>query len=441
VKRVLIAGGGTGGHVYPGLAVAQVLKKRYRDIEITFVGTQRGLEARVVPQEGYGLQLLPVRGLPRKFGKDQVAALFAFARSLFVTWRFFLRWRPEIVLGTGGYVSAPPLVIGRLLRIPIVLQEQNAIPGAVNRWLSRIADQVHINFAGARRYFSRRDNLRLTGNPLRPGLLAGSRQHAYRKFGLSPGARTIVAVGGSHGAHSINEAMADAIGKLPAKLGIQFVLQTGKRDAGWMRRRLQGCPFRVSVHAYLNKVDQAYSVADLVVCRAGAMTLSEITACGLPSILVPYPYATHGHQVENAGELVDRDAAVMILDADLTGERLAREIKDLLDDSTRLRQMATNAHGSARFDGAEKLADALSTLADPRSETMTESRDRWSDLPPAQSDTSEPRRRRSGRSGRRRRGRNGGSGQGRRQGGTQTQRRNEGTGGSRRGNPRARRES
>jgi len=363
VKRVVIAGGGTGGHVYPGLAVAQVLRQRHRDLEITFMGTERGLEAQVVPKEGYDLKLLPVRGLPRQFSRAQISALIAFLKSVFITWRFLLRWRPEVILGTGGYVSAPAIVAGRALRIPIVLQEQNAVPGAVNRMLSRLATEVHLNFAGARRHFRRRDHLRLTGNPLRPGLLTGNRARAFRHFRLRPDRRTIFSLGGSHGAHSINEALVDAIRRVPRSANIQFLIQTGKADLAWMQDRLSDAPVPVSCHAYLNNVDDAYTIADLVICRAGAMSLSEITASGIPAILVPYPHATDDHQVQNASELVDLGAAVMILDSDLSGERLVKEIQTLITDPARLRRMASSAHGSAKFGGAEKLADAMTALA------------------------------------------------------------------------------
>ncbi len=363
MKRVLIAGGGTGGHLYPGLAVASLLRGRHRDLEIRFVGTARGLESRVVPKEGYPLQLLPVRGMPRKFGTDQIRALLGFARSLVIVWRGFLKWRPDVILGTGGYVSAPPIIVGRLMRIPILLQEQNAVPGAVNRLLSRYADEVHLNFAVARRHFRRRDHLRLTGNPLRASLLAGNRQRAYHRFGFSPTRQTVFALGGSWGAHTINEAIVGALERFPLDLEVQFLMQTGRRDVGWVRRRVERLPMTTSVHAYLNRIDDAYTVADLIVCRGGAMTLSEVTASGIPAIIVPYPHAIHNHQELNAQELVDRGAAILIRDADLSPVRLADEIVKLLGDPRQLRRMGANAHGSARFDGAERLADAIERLA------------------------------------------------------------------------------
>jgi UDP-N-acetylglucosamine--N-acetylmuramyl-(pentapeptide) pyrophosphoryl-undecaprenol N-acetylglucosamine transferase len=368
MQRVLIAGGGTGGHLYPGIAVAREIRKHHANVEISFVGTMRGLEARIVPREGFQLIALPVRGLPRRFGRAQVGAVFAMVRSLAIMWRHFLKWRPDVILGTGGYASAPPVLVGWFMRIPIVLQEQNAIPGIVNRWLSRVADEVHINFAAARRHFKRRDHLRLTGNPLRAGLLRGNRQRAYKRFNLAPSRQTIFVLGGSHGAHAINAAFVDAIARMPANLGAQWLVQTGKEDAAWVRRQVEGKPVVASVHAFIHNIEEAYTVADLIVCRAGAMTLSEVVASGIPAIVVPYPHAADNHQERNAEELVERGAAVMVRDSELTGDRLMREVQGLLGDRQRLRRMAALGHGIARFDGAARIASAMAVLAGRRKE-------------------------------------------------------------------------
>ncbi len=368
-KRVMIAGGGTGGHVFPGLAVAEALKRVRRDCEIRFVGTDRGLENKVIPGAGFDLWTLPVRGMPRRPGLAQLNAAVQFVRSLVITFAWFTKWRPDVILGTGGYVSAPPIVVGRLFRIPILLQEQNAVPGAVNRLLSRLATEVHVNFAGARRFFRRRDHLRLSGNPLRPGLLAGSRNRAYERFGLSPKRQTVVVLGGSAGASSINRAIADAASKIETREPLQFLVQSGESDLAWMRERLETCPFPAKVLAFVNQIDDAYTVADVIVCRAGAMTVSEVAATGVPAIFVPYPYATDNHQRLNAEEMVDRGAALMILDAELDGDRLAAELQTLIRDPIRRRRMASSARGSARFDAADVIASALlARIPEPRAD-------------------------------------------------------------------------
>lgn len=263
-----------------------------------------------------------------------------------------------------GYASAPAIVVARLCRVPVLLQEQNAVPGVVNRYLARLADEVHIHFTSARRYFRRRNHLRLTGNPLRPGLLSANRQRAFKRLGLEPGRTTVFVFGGSRGAASINRAIVDAIDQLPPGLRVQFLLQTGKRDLTFVRRHVGRSPFPVVVFPFLKNVDDAYAVSDLVVCRAGAMAVSEVAACGLPSILVPYPHAAHNHQEENARDMVDRGAATMILDKELTGERLARDIVTLIGDRTARKRMAAAAHGSARYGGAEKLVEAMVQLVE-----------------------------------------------------------------------------
>jgi len=362
LERVVIAGGGTGGHLFPGLAVAEALKRRYKGVDVLFLGTKRGLEQRLVPAEGHTLYTLPVRGLPRRLSFDLVTAAWGLLASLFVLFRLFVKKRPDVILGTGGYVSAPAIFAGKLLGIPIVLQEQNAIPGAVNRFLSRFADEVHVNFAGSRRYFRRKDNLRLTGNPLRRTLLSGNRQRAIERFSLQNGRKTVFVLGGSRGASSLSRATVGAVRELRAELEVQFLVQCGKQDHAWVSKELEGAPVPVRVESFIEHIEDAYALADLIVCRAGAMTISEIAACGIPAILVPYPHATDNHQQRNAEDVVDRGAAIMIVDAELDGDRLAGALTELLGDPGRLREMATNAHRTAKYDATERLVEALAAL-------------------------------------------------------------------------------
>ena len=359
MERVLIAGGGTGGHLYPGLAVAEVIKSKHRDTDIRFAGTERGLEAKVVPRAGYPLEFLSVRGMPRGIGFGFIPWSIAFLKSLLQCRGLFKEWRPDVILGTGGYASAPPVMVGRMMGIPVVLQEQNSVPGIVTRKLSRYANEVHLNFPGARRFLSRRDHLKLTGNPLRPGIIEGNRRRALKSFGLEEKRRTVLVLGGSHGASTLNRALVGAVGEFPSDRPYQFLVQTGASDHDEVKRVLAETPFPAAVHAFLTDMHDAYALADVVVCRAGAMTLSEIAACGLPSVLVPYPFATDDHQTQNAQEIVDRGAAVMVADGELDGDRLAKELQRLLGNPNRLRRMASLARGSARYGGADRLADAI----------------------------------------------------------------------------------
>lgn len=361
--RVLIAGGGTGGHVYPGVAVAEQLRRRRAETEILFVGTRRGLEAVAVPEAGFPIRFVSSRGFPRRAWWRWPGAALANVAGLAQSLWIVMRWRPEVVLGTGGYASVPVALAAWVLRRPLVIQEQNSIPGLANRWLGRIADEVHLSFVEARSHFARKDNLKVSGNPVRAHILGGDRAQARSEFGLDPGRPTVFVFGGSRGARRINEAALDAMARLKGRLDVQFILQTGREDFDAARTAVERGQLDARVMPFLTRIDQAYAAADLVVCRSGAMTLAEIAVCGTPAILVPYPHAAHNHQVVNAANLVDRGAAAMILDRDLTGERLAKEIAHWLADRQGLSRLSANARLFARPDAADRIARSLEQLA------------------------------------------------------------------------------
>ena len=364
--KVMIAGGGTGGHVYPGIAVAEELKRLHPKAEVVFVGGRRGLEAQAVPESGFRIRFLTTRGFPRRAWWRWPAAIVAnvigFFQALFVV----AQERPDVVLGTGGYVSGPIAVAARLFGRPLLIQEQNSIPGMSNRWLARIADEVHLSFTEARAYFDRKDHLKITGNPVRGHILAGDRGDAMREFGLTDGKPTVFVFGGSRGAHRINEAALDAMRRLKGRVDVQFILQTGRDDFEMAKRTVEQEQLPAKIVPFLRRIYLAYAAADLVVCRSGAMTLAEIAACGTPAILIPYPYAAQNHQEVNAHNLVERGAATMILDRELTGERLAQSIAHLLADRQTLRRMSANARTFARPDAAERIVKSLERWAEGR---------------------------------------------------------------------------
>lgn len=357
--KVLIAGGGTGGHVYPGIAVAEELTRRVPGAEVVFVGTRRGIESQAVPEAGFRIVFTRSRGLPRRAWWRWPVALFDNVVGFFQAIGTVVRERPDVVLGTGGYVSGPVALAAWLLRRPVVLQEQNSVPGLANRWLAQIADEVHLSFVEARSHFRRRDHLKVTGNPIRAYILSGDRASAMQEFSLTPGQPTVFVFGGSRGAHRINEAALDAMRRLKGRVSVQFILQTGREDFEWASGVVEREQLPARVLPYLRRIHQAYAAADLVVCRSGAMTLAEIAACGTPSILVPYPHAAHDHQVVNAANLVDRGAAAMISDRELSGERLAKEIAHWLSDRQALSRMSANARTFARPDAAERIVRSL----------------------------------------------------------------------------------
>ena len=361
--RLLIAAGGTGGHVYPGIAIAEEWMRLHPNSTVTFVGTARGVEAKAVPAAGFPFRSIGVRGLPRRPGIGMLAALWAFGKSFFQVAGIIKEVKPHVVIATGGYVSGPVGIWARLLAIPLVLQEQNSVPGATNRWLSLLASQVHISFIESRSYFRRRNNLKVSGNPIRRSLMRQDRQSAYESLELDPAKRTLLVFGGSRGAASINRAVAGALPLLAKVPNLQVLWQTGAEEAEKLRAAASRAPFPVKVHAYLDQMDRAYAVADLAVCRAGAMTIAELTACGIPSILVPYPHAARDHQTQNARGLVDRGAAEMIADRDLEAGDLAAHLAALLIDEPRLRRMGRNARAFSRTNAAERIVRSIEALA------------------------------------------------------------------------------
>ena len=371
--KILIAGGGTGGHVFPGIAVAEELQRQRRGIEVVFVGTRRGLESQAVPEAGFRIRYLVSSGFHRgqwwRWPWALVVNAVGFVQALWIV----LGENPRAVLGTGGYVSGPLSMAAKLLGRKLVLQEQNSIPGLANRVLARFADEVHLSFLEARSFFARKDNLKITGNPVRAHILSGDREAAAKEFQLRQGQPVVFVFGGSLGATRINEATLDTLRRLKGRVDAQFILQTGRPDFDRVRATVESEGLPASVLAFVKNMHLAYAAADLVVCRAGAMTLAEIAVCGLPAILVPYPFAAHNHQEVNASNMVDRGAAVCILDSELTGERLAKEVAHLLADRQALSRMSANARLFARPDAAARLAKTLLRMAEGRPETVEES--------------------------------------------------------------------
>jgi UDP-N-acetylglucosamine--N-acetylmuramyl-(pentapeptide) pyrophosphoryl-undecaprenol N-acetylglucosamine transferase len=370
--KILIAGGGTGGHVFPGIAVAEELKRLRPELDVVFVGTRRGLEAQAVPEAGFPIRYLAGMGFPRTrpwvWPWAAIVNAFGFVQAIGLV----LAENPRAVLGTGGYVSAPVAFAAKVLGRPLILQEQNSVPGLANRLLARVADEVHLSFLEARSYFPRRDHLKVTGNPVRGHILSGDHGAALREFHLEPGRPTLFVFGGSLGASRINEAALDMLRRLKDRIELQALLQTGRADHERVRAIVEQEKLPATVLPFVHQMHMAYAAADLVVCRAGAITLAEIAVCGLPAILVPYPYAAHNHQQDNAANLVDRGAAVLVPDGELTGERLAKEVAHLLSDRQALSRMSANARLFARPDAAARIARSLVRWAEGNKEPVEE---------------------------------------------------------------------
>jgi UDP-N-acetylglucosamine--N-acetylmuramyl-(pentapeptide) pyrophosphoryl-undecaprenol N-acetylglucosamine transferase len=354
--KVLFAGGGTGGHLYPALAVAEHLRRTRPDCTCVFMGSAHGIEARLVPQHGFELRSIPGSGFRRMHLGGRLRSMWTLLRGLLMALRFMHRWRPDVVVATGGYASLAAGLAAALLGRPLVVQEQNSIPGFTNRFLGRLAREVHVAFPGCERFF--RGRARLTGNPLRAAILAPQPP----LDDVPAGVPLVLVAGGSRGARSINNAVAAAIPHVARRRRVVWLWQTGDLDHPRLAPSWGGVP-DVRLRPYLDDMPAALAAATLLVCRAGAMTLAEITARGKAAILVPFPGAVDDHQTVNARTLVDAGAAVLVPDAELTGERLAAEVEGLLADAARLERMRQASMRLARPRATEDLAAAVERQA------------------------------------------------------------------------------
>ena len=351
---VVIAGGGTGGHLYPGIAVAREIVARAPGAVVTFAGTARGIEARVVPREGFGLDLIRSGGLKGKDYVDRLRGLGLLPLGAIDAWRLLTARRPHLVIGVGGYSSGPVVLLAALRGIPTMLLEQNAIPGFTNRALAPVVRAAAVTYDATLSFFRGRGFV--SGNPVRPQFLAIA--------GAPPDrvpARVLI-FGGSQGAHAINVAAVEAAPRL-AQSALAVTHQTGERDLEMVRAGYERAGLRARVEPFLYEMDREMSEADVIVCRAGATTLAEITAAGRASVLVPLPTATDDHQRKNAEVLAAAAAAEVIDQKDLTGDRLASAVLALAGDPARRRAMAAAARRLAHPDAARVIVDRALALA------------------------------------------------------------------------------
>ena len=360
--NIVFAGGGTGGHLFPALAMADEVRKKVPDADITFIGTRNRIEARVVPQHGYRFEAIWISGFRRKWNLDNV--LFPLKIATSVIQSFVLMWKlkPRVVVGTGGYVCGPPLFAASFLGIPTLIQEQNSYPGVTTRLLAARVKEVHLSFESSRRYVTRRDNVYVSGNPTRENMGKVPRAEGAAWFGMNPERKTLLVFGGSLGASSINSAVAKILPSLIASQ-IQIVWQIGEGDFDRMKALVpRGAGEQVKVYRFIDKMEYAYAACDLAVCRAGATTVAELARAGVVSVLVPYPFAAADHQTENARAMVDAGAAVMIKDTEIGG-KLLETVEALFADRGRLQGMRSKASQVGNPDATAILARAVINLA------------------------------------------------------------------------------
>lgn len=346
--RLLLAGGGTGGHLFPAVALAEQLKSEDPSSEVLFVGTVKGLEYRLLPELGWSLETIDMSGWAGLGLLARLRALGNLVRGIGQSRRILRRFRPDLVVGVGGYASVPVLLAAKLQGIPTLLHEQNAWPGLANRLLGRWAKRVCLSFTEADRAFHHGATV-LTGNPVRSGM------ESCPELPQAP--LQLLVFGGSHGARAINRTLLAALPQLEEWRGrLRVVHQTGAANLDEVRQGYQAAGWTdVDVQPFIQEMAAAYAQSVLVVCRAGATTLAELTACGRPAILIPFPHATGGHQSLNAQALAAKGAALLIEESDLTAERLARLITDLLHDRQRLQTMAATARSLAKPGAAARL--------------------------------------------------------------------------------------
>lgn len=358
----MIAGGGTGGHLFPGLAVAHEMVRQEPDTIVTFAGTARGIEARVVPREGFELDVIRSAGLKGKSLVDRLRGVLLLPLSAWDSWQIISRRRPHVVVGVGGYSSGPVVGLAALRGVPTLVLEPNAMPGLANRLLGRIVTAAVVTYEEALLYFGGRGFV--TGNPVRAGFVAVGATGDVAGPRSADRPRRLLVFGGSQGAHAINVAMTEAAPELAAAAPpIEVTHQTGERDLEMVSAAYQRAGLAARVVAFIDQMDREMERADLLVCRAGATTLAEVTAAGRAALLIPLPTATDDHQRRNAEALASRGAAEVLEQGSLTGERLARRITDLLEDDARRRRLAANARASARPDAAEVIAGHAFKLA------------------------------------------------------------------------------
>jgi UDP-N-acetylglucosamine--N-acetylmuramyl-(pentapeptide) pyrophosphoryl-undecaprenol N-acetylglucosamine transferase len=357
---VVIAGGGTGGHVYPGIAVARELLARRPDARVSFAGTARGIETRLVPREGFELDLIRSGGLKGKSLVERARGAWLLPIGLVDAWRILSRRRPQIVIGVGGYSSGPVVLMAAVRRVPTLILEQNAVPGFTNRLLGPIVRGAAVTFERTQAFFG--SKAFVSGNPVRPEFFEAALRPATGAD--SRDAIRVLVFGGSQGAHAINVAMTEAAEKLAAGGShLRLTHQTGERDVEMVRAAYRSAGLEATVEPFLYDMGRQLGNADLIVCRAGSTTLAEIMAAGRAAILVPLPTATDDHQRKNAEALAEAGAAEVLLQASLTGAELASRILALAGDAARRGRMAEAARTLARPDAARVIVDWVLALA------------------------------------------------------------------------------
>lgn len=369
--RIIVSGGGTGGHIYPAVTLIRAIQEKNPAATFLYVGTPHGLEADIVPKEGIPFRTVDVRGFKRSLSPTNLGRAIAALTGVVKAMGIVRGFRPDVAVGTGGYVCGPTLLAASLMGVPTLIQEQNVVPGITNRLLAKFVTRIAVGTAAAVAHFPK-EKVVFTGNPIRREVMAASRASALAAFRFDPAKKTVLVSGGSQGAKTINRAMIGVIAHYAAHPEVQILHVTGRGAYEDTLSRLceagvdLAAADNIAVRPYLYDMPQALAAADLAVFRAGALGIAELTARGVPAILVPYPYATDNHQEENARAMAEAGAARMILDKELTAERLLAEWTALLRDEEGLRRMGAISRSLGRPQAAEEIAALVLAMTEGR---------------------------------------------------------------------------
>lgn len=360
VSKILFCGGGTGGHIYPALAVADYLKAKKQDIEMVFVGTKQGLEAKIVPQHGYKIEFIEVKGLKRKLTADNINTFIKFFKGYEMAKRLIKSFDPDVVVVTGGYVSLPVALAAKRFRKKIIMHEQNAYPGLANRIISRFCDMILISFEESKKFFANPNRTILTGNPIRMEILKYNKEAAKSSIGVE-NKFVVLAIGGSRGAENLNRAIIKLSKDFSEHKDVHFILSTG--DEKYLEAvnfaNQVGIKSNISIVPYISDMPRYLAASDVVVSRAGAIALAEITALGKPSIIVPSPYVANNHQEYNARALEKNGAAFVVREDELEGDKIKEYLKKLMNDKDFYEMMSKNSKMMGKIYATEEMAQII----------------------------------------------------------------------------------
>lgn len=362
--RFLISGGGTGGHIYPGVAIAKKILQKHPHSKILFVGTENGLEKKLIPHEGFDIQFITVEGLNKRLSKETLSSIKKVFKGFFEANKIINKFKPDVVIGTGGYVCGPVVLSASLKGIPTIIHEQNAIPGLTNKILSYFVSKIAVTFSESEKFFPK-GKVVLTGNPIRENILRKIGESNKEKWGINKDKPTILAVGGSRGASRLNDFVINLIPKLIEEK-IQLIFITGEREYERVLRALKEKGIYdlkgIIIIPYAYNMDDALTACDLIISRAGATILSEITALGIPSILIPSPNVANNHQEYNALSLEQNGAAIVIKESQISDDVFSQQVINIAKNKDLLNKMSANAKRIAKIDAADKIYEIISEL-------------------------------------------------------------------------------